>query len=163
MKYTKIIIVIFASLGIIFYAQYPFPALSESIFWASLCLFLFKLLLITIVSKLLFEFVLKKYLKSSYKKASFVSYVITILYCLFDSAKHYLFFDAKITSIPLIPLIAPAIAFCISYFLNKELSISKKQKITLFIILIIVSAFSLFCECHIIFDLNLMNKKGILQ
>ncbi len=120
-------------------------------------------MLITIVSKLLFEFVLKKYLKSSYKKASFVSYVITILYCLFDSAKHYLFFDAKITSISLIPLIAPAIVFCISYFLNKEISIPKKQKITLFTILIIVSAFSLFCEGQIIFDLNLMNKKGILQ
>ncbi len=156
MKYTKIIIALFASLGIIFCARFPFPALSENALWISLCLFLFQLLLITVILKLLFEFILKEYLKTSYKKASIVAYIITIIYCLLDSAKHYFFSDSEVFTIPIIPLFAPAVVFSLFYFLNKEMPITKKQKIIFISVLIIIFAYSAFCEGQIVF--NLINQ-----
>ena len=155
MQYNKLIIFTAFLTGLCVYAHCIFPPLAGNIIYGSLCIFLFQILLYTIILKLVFDSVLKKYLTEEYhKKASIISYISFITYALFDALKHIIFSQTEKFQFPIIPLLLPAWLIIFFFFIFKsKYKLSKKAKIISVILISALTLYSVFCETNIILDL----------
>jgi hypothetical protein len=150
-KKAFILTAVFA--GLLFYAQFPFPALTDNLIWISACFFLLKLLSSMIVMRLVFDFLLKKYMGFSYKKTATLSFIALVLCNVYETVKHYLFHEAENFPFSLLPIEAFLVGFIVWLHFYKEKEGYKLPKILSMIIIIIIGIYSVFCEVNIISDL----------
>ena len=119
-------------------------------FWRYFDFMILNLLIVTIGMRLVFDLFLKQFLGSSYKKATLISFFIILLYTAFRVIRVIF---SEVSTMALIPLVAPLVGFVVFYYISKETRIEKRVKITVFSVLALVFVYSVFCEVNILMEL----------